>query len=216
MPPLSLTYHPDTGIHFSSSHIYDFGYFLHRLHSPHLPSIAEHVRYLSFNLPYDAMIWSGVMNFLDSAYFHSNSPSICTPPYPHPTSSSNDIVQFANKTVPSPDPPASLRYPGDLGVAGDMCRSLLEAYTSPADAPTRKWFQVLVRLVKCCENLETIDMPWEWHDVSLYPGNFARIEESEDGCEKRQLGDGRWRFGRDPAAFPVEEVEEGGEEMEVE
>jgi hypothetical protein len=97
-----------------------------------------------------------------------------------------------------------------------MCRSLLEAYMSPADVPTRKWFQVLVRLVKCCENLETIDVPWEWHDVSLYPGNFARIEESEDRCEKRQLGDGRWRFGRDPAAVPVEEVGEGGEEMEVE
>jgi hypothetical protein len=97
-----------------------------------------------------------------------------------------------------------------------MCRSLLEAYTSPADVPTRKWFQVLVRLVKCCENLETIDVPWEWHVVSLYPGNFARIEESEDGCEKRQLGGGRWRFGRDPADVPVEEVGEGGEEMEVE
>jgi hypothetical protein len=30
------------------------------------------------------------------------------------------------------------------------------------------------------------------------------------------LGDGRWRFGRDPAAVPVEEVGEDGEEMEVE
>jgi hypothetical protein len=123
MSPLSLTYYPDTGIRFSSSHIYDFGYFLHRLHSPHLPSIAEHVRYLSFNLPYDTMIWSGVMNFLDSAYPALRSvgqklmPQQSLPPIPHPHSgtpetSASPATCAAPYSKPTPRPPTFRRGNG--------------------------------------------------------------------------------------------------------
>jgi hypothetical protein len=48
-----------------------------------------------------------------------------------------------------------------------------------------------------CADIETIDVPWEWHDVNLYAGNFCEIEASVGGSVKRRLGDGRWRFGRD-------------------
>jgi hypothetical protein len=66
-------------------------------------------------------------------------------------------------------------------------------------------------------------VPGEWQDVKLYAGSFEKIDGCEDGCEKRQLGDGRWRFGRDPAAMVVrgeedededEDEDEGVEEVE--
>jgi hypothetical protein len=55
--------------------------------------------------------------------------------------------------------------------------------------------------------------------VKLYAGSSEKIDGCEDGCEKRQLGDGRWRFGRDPTAMVVrgeedEDEDEGVEEAE--
>ncbi|KAH6075314.1 hypothetical protein HBI67_052100 [Parastagonospora nodorum] len=164
-----LTYHPLTGVVYDSKEIFDLGYFLDRIYnSPTLPSIAEHVRVLSFNLPFDTMGSSAVLNWLGARG-----------PEPHP----------------------SRRYPGDLGVAADMCRSLLEAYGSTTDVPMRKWFQVIVRLVRSCPNIGTIEVPPEWEEVRWYDNNFPNIDLTEAGQEKRQLGDGRWRFGKDPVVL---------------
>jgi hypothetical protein len=64
-----LTYHPLTGVVYDSKEIFDFGYFLDRIYnSPKLPSIAEHVRALSFNLPFDTMGSSAVLNWLGGAF----------------------------------------------------------------------------------------------------------------------------------------------------
>ena len=76
------------------------------------------------------------------------------------------------------------------------------------DVPVRKWFQVIVRLVRSCPNIETIEVPLEWEGVRLYDGNFPSIDLTEAGQEKRQLGDGRWRFGKDPVVLqPVDEAD---------
>lgn len=87
-----------------------------------------------------------------------------------------------------------------------MCRSLLESHASPAEVPARKWFQVIVRLVQSCPNIETIEVPPGWEGVRWYDDNFPSIDLTEAGQEKRQLGDGRWRFGKDPVVLqPVDE-----------
>lgn len=60
-----LSYHPDTGVVYNSQAIFDLGHFLLRLQEPSLPSIVEHVRTLSFNLTYDNMVGSAIINILD-------------------------------------------------------------------------------------------------------------------------------------------------------
>jgi len=106
--------------------------------------------------------------------------------------------------------------PGDLGIAADMCRSLLEQqHDVAADVPDRRWFQVIVRLLRCCENVETIEVPPEWENVTWYDGNFPLIDQGS----KRQLGDARWRWGVDPFVLGEEhagdvEVAEESEEEE--
>lgn len=80
-----------------------------------------------------------------------------------------------------------------------MCRSLLENYDNDTSRiPTRKWFQVIVRLVHCCTNVETIEVPPEWVEVQWYDNDFPKIDLPDPAQEKRQLGNSRWRFGKDP------------------
>jgi hypothetical protein len=180
-----VSYHPSTGIVYNSQSVFDFGYFIARLHDPDQLSIVEHVRTLSFNLPHDNMVGSGVIGYLKGT---SPSPS-------HRQLHS----MLTRRTVRKPDPRPSHRLPGDLGVVADMCRSLLENYNNDTSrVPTRKWFQVIVRLVRCCVNAETVEVPYEWGEVRWYDGNFPKIDSNDPLHWKRQLYNGRWRFGRNP------------------
>jgi hypothetical protein len=98
--------------------------------------------------------------------------------------------------------------PGDLGIAADMCRSLLEQQHDVVEnVPDRRWFQVIMRLLRCCENVETIEVPPEWENVQWYDGNFPKIDQDS----KRQLGNARWRWGVDP--FALGEEDAGGMEV---
>jgi hypothetical protein len=103
-----------------------------------------------------------------------------------------------------------------------MCRSLLEANrNNPLLVPHRRWFQVIVRLLRCCKNVQTIEVPQEWGDVSWYGNKFPLIDLTDSLQAKRQLRNGRWRWGKDPVwvpqvvpvveepAAPVEQVDMG-------
>jgi len=172
-----------TGLVYNSKTTYDFAYFIAGLYDPTLPSVVEQVRVIRLNLPHDTMACSGILSWLDgkknfsslSIYNHTN-----------------------NHTVFAKDPPPHRRQPGDLGVAADMCRSLLEAHHGNAfEVPHRKWFQVIVRLLRCCKNIETIEVPLEWGDVQWYDNNFPGIDLTDPAQAKRQLVTGRWRWGLD-------------------
>jgi hypothetical protein len=90
---------------------------------------------------------------------------------------------------------------------------LTQGYGKPELVDRRRWFQVVVRLLRCCHGVETIEVPTEWADVTWYDGNFPRIDTTQFDQAKRQLSNGRWRFGRDPVVVR-EEVEQGDTEQE--
>ncbi|KAF2831900.1 hypothetical protein CC86DRAFT_339937 [Ophiobolus disseminans] len=112
---------------------------------------------------------------------------------PHDGMSESGVLEYLNKH----------RHPGDLGVAADMCRSLIEAYNIPALVPDKKWFQVIVRLLRYCRNVETIEVPSEWGNVQWYDNNFLAIDLTDPLQAKRQAAGGRWRWGKDPVVVPV-------------
>lgn len=75
-----------------------------------------------------------------------------------------------------------------------MCRQVLEAhYQDPYAVPVRKWWQIIVFLLRRCVNVETIEVPSEWVDIRWYPPRFPMI----DPLSNRQLGDARWRWGKE-------------------
>lgn len=84
-----------------------------------------------------------------------------------------------------------------------MVVSLLETYQHPSAVPVRKWFQVLIHLVRCCENVETIEVPAEWGNVRWYGGAFPLIDQGS----RRQLRNGRWQWGRDWAFMTAQGVD---------
>lgn len=90
-----------------------------------------------------------------------------------------------------------------------MCRSLLEAYNNdPYQVPHRKWFQVIVRLLRCCKNITTIEVPAEWGDVRWYGDNFPEIDLSDTLQQRRGLWNGRWRWGAEPVVMKEGKDEE--------
>lgn len=75
-----------------------------------------------------------------------------------------------------------------------MCRSVLEAHNkNPHAVPARKWWQIIVFLLRRCVNVETIEVPPEWVEALWYPPRFPKVDPSS----KRQLGDARGRWGKD-------------------
>jgi hypothetical protein len=50
-----------------------------------------------------------------------------------------------------------------------------------------------------------------WAEVQWYDGDFPKIDVTDASQEKRQLGNLRWRFGRDPIVFGSGGVEEYGD-----
>lgn len=110
---------------------------------------------------------------------------------------------FRSHVVFAKDPPPHRRRPGDLGIAADMCRSLLAAYKKDShEVPYRKWFQVIVRLPRCCTKAETIEVPEEWGEVQWDDSDFPEIDLSDFMQQKRQLNSERWRWGKDPIVLP--------------
>jgi hypothetical protein len=166
-------------IYFSTAP-YAFTHFMQRLYNPTLPPIAPNIRVLSFHLTYDSMPASGLITWHGSKSTYIDVSS----PHTH---------ELTPRPVTSRSPPPRSTLPPHLAIATDMLHSLLEAHHSPALVPTRKWFQVIVHLVRCCENVETIEVPANWGDVRWYEGVFPAIDQAS----KRQLGNGRWRWGRD-------------------
>jgi hypothetical protein len=76
-----------------------------------------------------------------------------------------------------------------------MCRSLLaQARHNPDAVPVKRWWQVIVVLLRCCVNLVRIEVPSEWVDITWYGNKFPQVPHNS----KRQVGGRRWRWGEDP------------------
>jgi hypothetical protein len=172
-------------VHFKSRGPWDLSILLHRLHSSQSIANKEYlkVELVRFHHEYDNMIDSGVMQLLGSER-----------PYPfyYPIS----LTTFPVKSIfDIKDPPQNLRLPGSLGIAAMMCRSLLtQSRYNPDAVPVKRWWQVIVGLLRCCANLVRIEMPSERVDVTWYGNKFPQIQMDS----KRQIGVGRWRWGEDP------------------
>jgi hypothetical protein len=91
-----------------------------------------------------------------------------------------------------------------------MCRSLLEQnHNNPYAVPNKRWWQVIVVLLRCCVNIVTIEVPPEWADITWYGGAFPEVQSDS----KRRIGGGRWRWGEDPEES-VEVSDERGLQLE--
>jgi hypothetical protein len=76
-----------------------------------------------------------------------------------------------------------------------MCHSLLtQSRHNPDAVPVKRWWQVIVVLLRCCVNLVRIEVPSEWVDVTWHGNKFPQIQMDS----KRQIGVGKWRWVEDP------------------
>ncbi|CAE7178195.1 hypothetical protein PTTW11_06306 [Pyrenophora teres f. teres] len=154
--------------------------FLGLLHSP--TGIAQRrcleVRSVSFHLWYDSIGLSGIIELLQ--------------------------IRNARDTT---EPPRERQLPGELGIAAMMFRSLSEQYRYKLSAiPIKAWWQVIMVLLRCCKNLEMIEVPAQWGHIRWYRGAYGGAFRCINHSTKRQVENGRWRWGREP--LELEEADE--------
>jgi hypothetical protein len=91
-----------------------------------------------------------------------------------------------------------------------MCHSLLaQNQHNPYAVPVKRWWQVIVVLLRCCVNLVSIELPPEWFEITWYGNVFPEVPSDT----KRQLNGGRWRWGKDTDEYK-EVLEERGLQWE--
>lgn len=159
--------------------------FIGRLHSPESIAAEEYleVETLSFRLC-DNIASSGLLELLQGKL------------WPRLTHFPQMPIKFTNmiQVTGANSGTATSRPAGDLGVAFDMCQSLLENYDNAGEIPARKWFQVIVWLLRRCVNVKMIEVPPQWEFVRWYAPRFPAVDQAR----KRWLWDGRWLWGEDP------------------
>lgn len=175
---------------------HDFARFISRLHSPANLKKKDYlqVKVVRFHKYLDTMRASGILHLLNGTLGIRVTVSISA-------SIVRCIVLFVELTR-SPvnvnnldDPPHQGRLPGDLGVAADMCRQVLQAHQGDPDSvPLWKWFQIIVWLLRRCDNIETIEVPIGWLRVRWYEPRFPKI----DMFTQVYVTSGHIRYGRDP------------------
>ncbi|KAF7574724.1 hypothetical protein PtrM4_063480 [Pyrenophora tritici-repentis] len=117
---------------------------------------------------------------------------------------SDGAVRNARDTA---EPPQERQLPGELDIAAMMFLSLLEKYRYRWSAiPIRAWWQAIMVMLRCCKNLEMIDVPAQWGHIRWYPGPYGGAFPYIDQSTKRQVENWRWRWGRKP--LELEEADE--------